>query len=259
MTDLNNTQQPKKFKVLLIGDSCTDQYFFGSVLRISPEAPVPILKINRQNNKPGMAANVYENLLALECNVDFITNQQEITKTRFIDERTGQHLLRVDNESTLPTLDIPTNLDYNAIIISDYNKGSVSYELIESLRENYSGPIFIDTKKQDLKRLRGCVVKINESEFNACHSLCDDLIVTLGSKGAKYKDKIYKSVPVDVFDVCGAGDTFLAALTYEYMNSGDMETAIVFANEAASITVQHVGVYAPSLEEIKNEIRSRKS
>ena len=64
MTESNNTQLLKPFKILLIGDSCVDEYFYGSVDRLSPEAPVPILKINQGRKEDGMAANVYNNLLA---------------------------------------------------------------------------------------------------------------------------------------------------------------------------------------------------
>ena len=56
---------------------------------------------------------------------------------------------------------------------------------------------------------------------------------------------------VEVADVTGAGDTFLAALTYQYLATNSIEDAIKFANKASSITVQHVGNYAPTLEEIK--------
>ena len=55
---------------------------------------------------------------------------------------------------------------------------------------------------------------------------------------------------VEVSDVCGAGDTFLSALTYQYLVSNNIESAIKFANKAASITVQHIGNYAPTLNEI---------
>jgi sugar/nucleoside kinase (ribokinase family) len=54
-----------------------------------------------------------------------------------------------------------------------------------------------------------------------------------------------------VTDVCGAGDTFLAALAYQFLVTNSMPDAVKFANKAAAITVQHVGVYAPRLEEIK--------
>jgi sugar/nucleoside kinase (ribokinase family) len=58
-------------------------------------------------------------------------------------------------------------------------------------------------------------------------------------------------VEIAVTDVCGAGDTFLAALCYEYLKSNNMDLAIEFAIRASAVTVQHIGVYAPTLEEIK--------
>jgi sugar/nucleoside kinase (ribokinase family) len=53
--------------------------------------------------------------------------------------------------------------------------------------------------------------------------------------------------------VCGAGDTFLASLIFKYLEEYDMDQAIKFAMQAASVTVQHIGVYAPTLKEIRNE------
>jgi sugar/nucleoside kinase (ribokinase family) len=78
-----------------------------------------------------------------------------------------------------------------------------------------------------------------------------ELIVTLGGRGARYKDKIYSAPTIEVADVCGAGDTFLSALTYQYLLTNNIEKAIMFANIAASITVQHRGNYAPSYDEIR--------
>jgi ribokinase len=54
----------------------------------------------------------------------------------------------------------------------------------------------------------------------------------------------------DIIDVTGAGDTFLAALVYKHLETKDIATAIKFANRASGVTVKHVGVYAPRLEEI---------
>jgi sugar/nucleoside kinase (ribokinase family) len=65
-----------------------------------------------------------------------------------------------------------------------------------------------------------------------------------------YKGEIYPAPKVEVVDVCGAGDTFLASLTYFYLLDSDIESAIKKAILASSITVQHTGVYAPSLDEI---------
>jgi D-beta-D-heptose 7-phosphate kinase/D-beta-D-heptose 1-phosphate adenosyltransferase len=197
-----------------------------------------------------MAANVKDNLEAFGLVVDFITNEEEITKTRFIDEKSGQHLLRVDNDIALRPWNGKTLRPletYNAIVISDYNKGFLTYELIEKLRREYKGPVFVDTKKQDLSRFDKCFVKINELEYNARFSICPDLIVTLGGKGAMYKrlfnERFFPTIKTEVVDVCGAGDTFLSALTYEYLRSSNMDTAINFANQCSAITVRHRGVY----------------
>ena len=152
MTELKNTQLQKQFNVLLIGDSCIDEYCYGSIDRLSPEAPVPVLKFVSTTTSPGMAANVKANLLAFGLEVDFTTNNENIIKTRHIDLRSGQHMLRVDRDiELLPWSGYsPFSLDeYDAIVISDYNKGFVTYEAIEKLRNEFTGPIFIDTKKTD--------------------------------------------------------------------------------------------------------------
>lgn len=249
-----NTQVQEKFKILLIGDNCTDIYHYGTVDRISPEAPVPIFKFSYEESRPGMAGNVARNLEALGCHVNFLHMKTSI-KTRLIDIRSKQQIVRIDNDIESSPLTFATEIPkiYDAIVISDYGKGTVSYSLVEELRKEFSGPIFIDTKKQDLAKFNGCFVKINETEYKNSYSLNDLLIVTLGDRGAMYKNKyeIYHQTPVvEVSDVCGAGDTFLAALTYQYLESRDISYAIHFANKAASITVQHFGNYAPTLEEL---------
>jgi len=242
------------FKILLLGDQCMDEYYIGSCDRLSPEAPVPVMKIREYYTVPGMAANVLENLLNLDCDVTFISNQTVITKTRYIDDRSGQHLLRVDDEGTIDawkgSVSKPWEY-YDAVVISDYNKGFLSYQQIEHVIHNFPGPVFIDTKKTDLARFSGAFVKINNLEFNQATSHCDDLIVTLGASGARYRDEVYPAPKVEVSDVCGAGDTFLAALTYKYLENGHtIAGAIKFATRAASVTVQRRGNYSPTLEEI---------
>ena len=249
------TQQLKKLKILLIGDTCTDVYQYGTVERISPEAPVPVFNLSHQEEKPGMAGNVQQNLFKFDCEVFAMTGAVS-TKTRLIDLKSKQHIVRVDDDK-ITTVSIPFEVvreylnDIDAVVISDYNKGMVSYELVESIKKEFPKlPVFIDTKKTDLKRFDGCFVKINNIEFNLAKTLPKDLIVTLGDQGAKYKDKIYPAPKIEVTDVTGAGDTFLAALAYQYVKTKKMEKAIQFAIKASSVTVQHIGVYAPSIKEI---------
>ena len=247
-------------RVLLLGDNCTDVYRYGTVDRISPEAPVPVFRFTHEETKPGMAGNVRENLRNLGCEVrDYLGVPS--TKTRFIDVRSRQHVLRVDDDHTNQPIEF-TNIDpedltwAEAIVISDYAKGFIDGRLLRDLRRAYQGPIFIDTKQPDLGRLSGFIVKINESEHRARSSNAELMIVTLGARGAmlleaRQPERTFPAPQVEVSDVCGAGDTFLAALTREYLMSGDLARATAFAVRAAAVTVQHLGVYAPRIEEIQ--------
>jgi D-beta-D-heptose 7-phosphate kinase/D-beta-D-heptose 1-phosphate adenosyltransferase len=239
MTASKVIQLRKKFRVLLIGDDCVDVYRYGVVERLSPEAPVPVFKFSYDETKPGMAAN----------------HGGTSTKTRLIDLRSGQHIVRIDDDCACQPVSLNGDLNlnrYDAIVISDYNKGSVSYELIQNLRKFFEGPIFVDTKKKDLQRLDGCYIKINLAEYNALQTPTFDskMIVTMGEEGAMFNSKIYPAPEVEVVDVTGAGDTFLAALTYKFLLTSNIDKSIEFAIKASSITVQHMGVHAPKLEEI---------
>ena len=253
MTDSETTQPQTKYKILLLGDDCTDIYKYGSVDRISPEAPVPVFIPKYDIVKDGMAGNVRKNLEALGCTVNFLHGKTS-TKTRLIDTRSKQQIVRIDNDIISDPITIDSELPnvYDAIVISDYNKGTVSYELIEELRKEFGGPIFVDTKKSDLARLEGCFIKINELENSRATSFpTAGLIVTYGDRGVVYNQFAFGARTVEVADVCGAGDTFLSAVCYQYLNTLDMHLAIGFAINASAVTVQHLGNYAPTLEEIK--------
>lgn len=252
-----DTQLPTSFNVLLIGDSCIDQYKIGTVDRLSPEAPVPVIKLIEEYSLPGMASNVYANLKKLGIDADFVHNQEQIIKTRYIDKRSGQHLIRVDTEPNIVHWSgrTPFAIDsYDAIVISDYNKGFLIYEDIEYIITKSAGPVFIDTKKTDLARFKGAYVKINEAEYKARTSTNDHLIVTMGDRGVKYiagpDELIVNTKSVPVVDVCGCGDTFLSALVYQFLRTADIVKSLSFANRAAGITVRKQGNYAPTLEEI---------
>jgi bifunctional ADP-heptose synthase (sugar kinase/adenylyltransferase) len=247
------TANTSEVKILLIGDNGIDQYQYGTVTRISPEAPVPVVNYTHTITRPGMAANVKDNLEKLGCEVEFVHGIKTSIKTRIIDSRTKQHLVRIDQDAPSRAVKVDyNNIDqYNAIVVSDYNKGSVDYDTVENLRYRYSGPIFVDTKKSDLARFEGCFVKINQVEYEAAKTYPTDLIVTLGRDGVRYKEHKFSTPQVEAFDVCGAGDTFLSALAYNYVLSQDIIAAIQFATRAASVTVQHIGVYSPTLQEIE--------
>ena len=258
MIELNSTQQQKQYKILLIGDNCIDVYQYGTVDRISPEAPVPIFKYSHKEQRAGMAGNVNNNLRALGCSVNYLHSETSM-KTRLIDSRSRQQMIRIDDDvkATPITFDTVIPDVYDAIVISDYDKGTVSYalmeEIIQASEHGVKFPVFIDTKKTDLQRLQGAWVKINELEYSRITSECSGLIVTRGAKGASViHHNIECSAPrVEVADVTGAGDTFLSALAYCYVNTSSIEQAIKFAVKASAVTVQHLGVYAPTLQELE--------
>jgi bifunctional ADP-heptose synthase (sugar kinase/adenylyltransferase) len=261
-------QQQKKLKILLIGDNCIDEYFHGRVKRINPEAPVPLFDIEKLSTKPGMSANVKENLVNIGYEVTHLTNKEEIKKTRYIDSYHNCQILRVDKEPVIKkiNLDVLNKLkieDFSAIIFSDYNKGYLDRDSIIylfSYFENYDIPVFVDSKKNDISCFSKCFLKINEHEYQKAINIHKDckLIVTMGEKGAKYKDKIFPSNKLNINDVtkigdrCGAGDTFLAGLIHQFIKTKDIESSIIFANICASFSVKKIGVYALTRSDIES-------
>ena len=253
-------------RVLLIGDSCTDVYVYGDVKRLNPEAPVPILEPKRQDTTRGMAWNVYNNLTAFGLSVFMLTNEEEITKTRYIDEKSNQQILRVDDEPEIeplpykaPFIDdrsayhklhhkVPPEDWYDIMVISDYDKGYITQDKLFELVDWFEGPVIVDSKKTELPD--GCYIKVNDIEYEKLKTKSNNIIITRGGKGTEYQGKSYPAEKVNVFDVVGAGDTFLAALTYGYLNSGSMEDAIPFANKAAAIAVSHTGTYVLTQEDV---------
>ena len=236
--------------VLLIGDSCEDRYFYGDAKRLSPEAPVPILEYRRGVTSEGMAMNVFNNLKAFGVSINMITNEEKIIKTRFIDEKSNQQILRSDEEPEIKPFPykMPEN-KYDILVISDYNKGFISQEKMFELVEWFDGPVFIDTKKRYVPDR--CYVKVNDIEYENLETKTDNLIITRGGEGAEYQGKLYPAEKVKVFDVVGAGDTFLAALTYGYLKYGSIGEAIPLANKAAAIAVSHTGTYVLKEEDVK--------
>ena len=98
-------------KILVIGDSCKDIFIYGSIDRISPEAPVPVIKPLRQTDNPGMAMNVKVNLETLGADVDIITNPNSIKKIRYVDDKSNQMVMRVDEHDYCDRVN-PYHLDF---------------------------------------------------------------------------------------------------------------------------------------------------
>jgi len=258
-----DTQPQEYYKILLIGDSCIDKYHYGECNRLSPEAPVPVLRHVRTVEEPGMTLNVRENLKAFPVQVDIVTNSQLITKERFVDIKSKQHMLRCDfgenqrlDPMTVKQQRLCEFAPYDAVILSDYNKGFLGVDVIKNLMKKRESdtPIFVDTKKRDLSVFEHCIIKINEIEYGRVlnKGTSNDIIVTLGQNGVKWRQKVFPTNKVEVFDVSGAGDTFLASLVYGFIKTQSMEASLKFANKCASVVVKKSGTYALTQEDLIN-------
>lgn len=242
-------------KILVIGDSCKDEYIYCKTNKFCPDAPVPVLNHIEKVESLGMAGNVSSNLKALEEEVSFLTNKQLVTKTRYVDKRTNHMFIRFDEgEEYVDRLD-KTKLEkvewskYDAIVISDYDKGFLDEYTIQYISEQHD-VTFLDTKKPLGDWASGIkFIKINNIELEQSIGYLHDkeflyqhkVITTLGSRGAFYKGEDYAVEEVDVRDTSGAGDTFLAGLVSSYLDCNDIKIAIEYANKCATQVVQKKG------------------
>jgi D-beta-D-heptose 7-phosphate kinase/D-beta-D-heptose 1-phosphate adenosyltransferase len=235
-------------RILVIGDVCIDEYRYGEIRRVNPESTAPLLNFQDSEEKMGMAFNVAQNLKALGADVTLSVSEELSRKIRYIDRRTGEHLLRVDHDVQAKPYLVGTKYMFDAIVISDYDKGFITNEVIWKLRQKFQGPIYMDTKKKNLADFPNIYIKINQRELYESTSIPDPehLIVTYGSKGCGYKDSLYPAKVIEVVDVCGAGDVFLAAMVYKHIQTGDMAIALPFANEKAAISCQSIGAVCVS-------------
>jgi D-beta-D-heptose 7-phosphate kinase/D-beta-D-heptose 1-phosphate adenosyltransferase len=251
-------------KFLAIGDSCKDIFIYGKCDRMCPEAPVPVFVPVKEKTNGGMAANVQANVKALGVECDLITQSNEILKTRYVDIKTNQMLLRIDEndaaEDEFSYKNVPWG-EYDAVLVSDYGKGFLRRCGIRDICQ-YHDNVYLDSNKVKLRcdlPVNLKFLKINEHELEvnphlrhhlipdraetSTYTRPDQIIVTLGHKGCKYMGKIYPPPEkVVTQDLSGAGDTFLAALAVSMTRVGDAETAINYANECATKVVSKRGV-----------------
>ncbi len=174
----------EKLKVLVIGDVMLDRYIFGKVSRISPEAPVPVLEIAKEEIKGGGAANVFLNLKALGCDASLLSVIGEDAEGKILRETLGekgvylisdpsrpttvkarivahqQQIVRMDRELTSKISEKITEKminsvnfnNYDGIIVSDYNKGVVTGKLIKEIfkLKDKNTKIFVDPKVENI-------------------------------------------------------------------------------------------------------------
>jgi D-beta-D-heptose 7-phosphate kinase / D-beta-D-heptose 1-phosphate adenosyltransferase len=221
-SSVNQTLPPfEQARVMVVGDLMLDRYWTGPVSRISPEAPVPVVKVTDVEERPGGAANVALNMarLGVQVSVAGMVGEDEagaslrrlmdaagirchlracgdvptITKLRVISQH--QQLLRLDFEERLAGVDSASLLDdargavtsgVAALVLSDYGKGTLERapELIAAARAA-GVPVLVDPKGLDFERYRGAtLITPNLSEFEAVAGPCahDDLLVERGER-----------------------------------------------------------------------------
>ncbi|MES2151075.1 MAG: D-glycero-beta-D-manno-heptose-7-phosphate kinase [Pseudomonadota bacterium] len=289
-----------KVRILVVGDVMLDRYWFGEVSRISPEAPVPIVRVERREERLGGAANVARNAAALgaHCGLLGVVGADEagaqvaqllaessivsylqrdaaistIIKLRVIGRQ--QQLLRIDFEDAPSDTVLRDKLtqfnallpDYDVIILSDYNKGSlVNVAQMISAGRGAGKIVMVDPKGDDFSPYAGATVLTpNKSELKrivgSWHSEeqltakaqglreqlgLDALLLTRSEEGMS----LYTASEVlhmraaarEVYDVSGAGDTVIATMAAMLGAGRPMADAITAANRAGGIVVGKLG------------------
>ena len=238
--------------ILIIGESCLDVFHYGECHRLCPDAPVPVFKSVETVENGGMAMNVYNNVKSLNKNVEILTNEnwKSIKKTRFVETKSNHMFMRLDeNDDSYGVLKLDEDYlsNFEAIIVSDYNKGFLTTEILERI-SNIHPLTFLDSKKILGEWSKNFTfIKINGVEYDKTKHTIDDkmlkkMIITQGQKGCLYNGEIFPVPPVEVKDVSGAGDTFISGLCHRYIQVRNIKESIVFANECATKVVQKRGV-----------------
>lgn len=239
-------------KILVIGERCTDIFKYGISNRKSPEGSGPVFIPIDEVCSLGMAGNTANNLMAMGLDVDTYFDKGMITKTRYVNKDTNELYLRVDENDTTNRIDIydlPDLVKYDAVVISDYCKGFLKDEDIDTIASMAKFTI-LDTKKKLGNWCKNIsFIKLNRQEFQHNFGvikendwLFDKIICTLDRGGAMYKTQTFKVESVDSADVSGAGDTFTAGFATKYLETNNIEQSIKYGNYCAGEVVKEKGV-----------------
>jgi len=307
--------------LLVVGDLMIDQYLWGKVSRISPEAPVPVVRLERESFRMGGAGNVVSNLVSLGaraipagvrgddsqgallekfCRDSGLATEALIVergrpttvKTRVIAH--NQQVVRVDREVDGPIeasvtqslREKSTRLleQVHGLIISDYDKGAVSPELLTALLPEAARrrmPIVVDPKVRLFKHYRpatvvtpnareameaaGMVARTDQEFEVIARRLLEllgssSLLITRGDRGMLLQERagppiLIPATAQEVFDVTGAGDTVVATLALALSAGATMQEAALLANGAAGVVVGKVGTATLTVEELLESIR----
>jgi len=244
-------------KILLIGESCEDEFIYCYTDRLSPEAPVPVVIPKQSTYNKGMSGNVLENLMSLDSNIKIThwTQKNKIKKIRYVDKKSNHMFLRVDygdcrvDKFKTSKDKIKKCSKFDIVIVSDYNKGFLTNEDILLIGKNSKLSI-LDSKRKISDEIVNSYtyVKLNEKEFDNNKHLNNlkNILITLGPLGTKFNDVIYKSKsPKETIDVSGAGDTFTSSFIWKFFKTKKVSESIKFANKMSSIVVSKKGVSVP--------------
>ena len=239
-------------KILVIGESCTDIFVYGTSNRKSPEGNGPVFVPINETYGAGMAANVANNLTAMGVETHLFSDSGNVVKTRYVNNDTNELYLRVDENDSVDRIDISQLSDisqYDAIIISDYCKGFLTEEDISKIASLHS-LVILDTKKKLGDWCKDLTfIKVNRLEWTLSKDvirdnewLFDKIICTLDKTGTAYKHTTYPVIPIENADVSGAGDTFTAGFVVKYLETNDIGKSIEWGNYCAGEAVKKKGV-----------------
>ena len=303
-------------RLLVIGDIILDEYIWTKVHRISPEAPVPVCHVQHRTHRLGGAGNVAHNLSVLGATVTIMglagqdsnahtlhqllmdagihtdglipSNGPTITKSRVMAGK--QQLCRLDDEmlnqassAHMPALlaQLQANTGaWDAIVISDYNKGVITNEAAQAIiayAKAQGVPVIVDPKGKQPEKYRGATCMThNVKEFldltgaspSGQAALIDlamlfidqfelgAVILTQSEAGMTHitpkGHQHYPTKAVDVSDVTGAGDTVVAAIAFGMALGWDHATIMHVANCAAGVVVSKVGTATATIDEIND-------
>jgi len=245
-------------KVIVIGETCVDEFIYGDVKRLSPEAPVPVFTPIETTSNDGMAGNTIANIKALspESYISSLTQEGSITKTRYVDKKSNHMFIRIDKgEDNIKQLSWNPMIDImigsaDIVIVSDYDKGFLTNSHLQAIGKKSKLSILDSKRKMDNSFAQYFTfIKLNESEAKSNPQFTHPgLITTLGAKGAKIREHMFNSPkPQETIDVSGAGDTFTAAFILKYYQTKNEFKSIEFANKCAANVVNKRGVSVPDL------------
>lgn len=258
-----------------------DEYWYGDVDRISPEAPVPVVRVIRKELRAGAAANVHANCVSLGCHEVYSATLETARKIRVVGK--SQQVVRIDFDEE-PLEEDVANLErrfkkfllkVSIVLFSDYSKGSLTD--VQSLIQQAKAAgktVLVDPKGHDYTRYEGAdLIKPNISEMREMVGGWRDvaqmnekalslrsaakvgaILLTRAAEGMTLYEATgtlaIPSTAQEVYDVTGAGDTAIAALAVALWKGGSLSSAAWYANKAAGIAVSHFGTVAVKEEEV---------